>query len=154
MRALLHGRLSDVARARPLCTGLRPFGASSCCMAPPHADALCPHLPNQKPTSLVRTRYEVGSSYSVCRVRAVALRSMRRLPQSPAYHTLKNRLSAVPEIGLLRLQLAQLGGMGTGGGNVGEGGIDWARLSKIYEDVQRRTLHREAGGGQPHAASL
>ena len=27
------------------------------------------------------------------------------LPQSPAFHTLKNRLAAVPEIGLLRLQL-------------------------------------------------
>ena len=32
------------------------------------------------------------------------------LPQSPAYHTLKNRLAAVPELGLLRLQLAQSNG--------------------------------------------
>ena len=74
------------------------------------------------------------------------------LPQSPAYHTLKNRLSAVPEIGLLRLQIAAgaagkgsgsrgRGGGGGGGGGEQAGGIDFSSLLKTYEKVQAR--HKE-----------
>lgn len=74
------------------------------------------------------------------------------LPQSPAYHTLKNRLSAVPEIGLLRLQLASSGhaakgpakGAGAGGG-IGSS-IDFGKLLKTYEEVQAkhaRLLHKQ-----------
>ena len=47
------------------------------------------------------------------------------LPQSPAYHTLKNRLSAVPELGLLRLQLANV--KGDKGGSQASG-IDFEAL--------------------------
>jgi vacuole morphology and inheritance protein 14 len=79
------------------------------------------------------------------------------LPQSPAYHTLKNRLSAVPEIGLLRLQLAQTSVAGGGGGKGGKGSkggdsdasaasIDFRKLLKTYEEVQDkhvRLLHRQ-----------
>ena len=71
------------------------------------------------------------------------------LPQSPAYHTLKNRLSAVPEIGLLRLQIAAGAagkgstsrGGGGGGGGEQAGGIDFSSLLKTYEKVQAR--HKE-----------
>ena len=92
------------------------------------------------------------------------------LPQSPAYHTLKNRLSAVPEIGLLRLQLQSMreagggkgggkGGGGASGGASGGGGkassdgvgsanssIDFRKLLKTYEEVQAkhsRLLHKQ-----------
>ncbi len=87
------------------------------------------------------------------------------LPQSPAYHTLKNRLSAVPEMGLLRLQLAQKGviaaaadarllpkasaaagksssssdgGGSSGGGGGGDG--DFKKLFATYQEVQARHL--------------
>lgn len=74
------------------------------------------------------------------------------LPQSPAYHTLKNRLSSVPEIGLLRLQLAHMnvqagakgGGAGSGAakstGVGGGAGIDFRSLLRTYEDVQAKHL--------------
>jgi len=74
------------------------------------------------------------------------------LPQSPAYHTLKNRLSSVPEIGLLRLQLAhmnvQAGAKGSGGGSGGaksigvggSAGIDFRSLLRTYEEVQAKHL--------------
>jgi hypothetical protein len=64
----------------------------------------------------------------------------RRLPQSPAYNTLKNRLSAVPEIGLLRLQLARGGGGGAHGRGEqhGGGGIDFGGLLKVYEETQSK----------------
>lgn len=72
------------------------------------------------------------------------------LPQSPAYHTLKNRLSAVPEIGLLRLQLAHAressggaksskGGKGSDAGSPGAtGSIDYRKLLRTYEEVQAK----------------
>lgn len=65
------------------------------------------------------------------------------LPQSPAYHTLKNRLSCVPELGLLRLHLAQnppKGGSGASGsqGGSGMGSIDFKALQKTYEEVQAK----------------
>jgi len=64
------------------------------------------------------------------------------LPQSPAYHTLKNRLSAVPELGLLRLQLATQSGGGRGGkgtdASAAAGGVDFKALLKTYEDVQAK----------------
>ena len=60
------------------------------------------------------------------------------LPQSPAYHTLKNRLSAVPEIGLLQLQLAQIGANGPKGGSKTTSGsnIDFNPLLKVYQAAQ------------------
>ena len=62
------------------------------------------------------------------------------LPQSPAYHTLKNRLSAVPEIGLLRLQLVQHGdGSGHAVADGRRAGIDFGALLKTYDQVQ--SLH-------------
>ena len=67
------------------------------------------------------------------------------LPQSPAYHTLKNRLSAVPEIGLLRLQLAQQYGASSrhGAGKLGGGrSIDFRALMRQYEEL--RTSHARA----------
>ena len=82
------------------------------------------------------------------------------LPQSPAYHTLKNRLSSVPEIGLLRLQLAQHA-IGGGGGKSGKGGankqapsggVDFSSLLRKYEEVQAQHLRlmrkqKQRGGG-------
>jgi len=64
------------------------------------------------------------------------------LPQSPAYHTLKNRLSAVPELGLLRLQLATAQ-TGSGRGSKGadhsaNAGCDFKALLKTYEDVRAK----------------
>ncbi len=88
------------------------------------------------------------------------------LPQSPAFHTLKNRLSAVPEIGLLRLQLEQgkqLGhgaskqppaANGKGAAAAADATIDFAALLRTYEAVQekhrarllrhKRPVHAEA----------
>ena len=67
------------------------------------------------------------------------------LPQSPAYHTLKNRLSAVPELGLLRLQLnaqAQIASSGRASKPVADtpaaAGVDYKALLKTYEDVQAK----------------
>jgi len=74
------------------------------------------------------------------------------LPQSPAYHTLKNRLSAVPEIGLLRLQLAAAREGGTSAGKAAKASkasdasgslsttstIDFRKLLKTYEEVQAK----------------
>ena len=59
------------------------------------------------------------------------------LPQSPAFHTLKNRLSAVPEIGLLRLQLEQTSRSGRGGIKHGMA-IDFKALLQTYEAVQKK----------------
>lgn len=65
------------------------------------------------------------------------------LPQSPAYYTLKSRLSAVPEIGLLRLQLAQhnasVGGRACGD-NEAKDNIDFNSLLQQYNGVQ--ALHQ------------
>lgn len=82
------------------------------------------------------------------------------LPQSPAYHTLKNRLSSVPEIGLLRLQLAQHGGSSGGahaGGKSkgGASGIDFNALHKIFHDVQASHLRASrANAKTPRRAGL
>ena len=89
------------------------------------------------------------------------------LPQSPAYHTLKNRLSAVPEIGLLRLQLAHSAGVkgssnagakGSGGGG-GGGSVDFRKMLQTFEEVQakHRDLHKkkqqQARGGVGSSSS-
>lgn len=66
------------------------------------------------------------------------------LPQSPAYHTLKSRLSAVPETGLLRLQVARHAGESrVAGGSTDESTanvIDFGSLLQMYDHVQ--TLHQ------------
>ena len=61
------------------------------------------------------------------------------LPQSPAFHTLKNRLSAVPEIGLLRLQLE---GRKPERPPSGAPHIDFAQLLDAYRAVQEKHLAR------------
>ena len=73
------------------------------------------------------------------------------LPQSPAYHTLKNRLSAVPEIGLLRLQLGQQQQHSKGSkadsskGTNASAPIDFKSLLVTYDEVQAKhlRLHRQ-----------
>jgi|EP00908_Phaeocystis_cordata_P025753 vacuole morphology and inheritance protein 14 len=80
------------------------------------------------------------------------------LPQSPAFHTLKNRLAAVPEIGLLRLQLelrkpaapAERAVQPPGGT------IDFRALLKTYRAVQekhRSCLLRQAQVRRASAAA-
>ena len=80
------------------------------------------------------------------------------LPQSPAFHTLKNRLAAVPEIGLLRLQLelrkpaapAERAVQPPGGT------IDFRALLKTYRAVQekhRSCLLRQAQARRASAAA-
>ena len=66
------------------------------------------------------------------------------LPQSPAFHTLKNRLASVPEIGLLRLQLQQKGGGRIAEASAGGGAkdIDFKGLLKTYQEVQDK--HRKS----------
>lgn len=76
------------------------------------------------------------------------------LPQSPAFHTLKNRLSAVPEIGLLRLQLAQAHGGKPEGGHQPEKGavaLDFAALLRTYEAVQEKHRQRLLRQARPAA---
>ena len=78
------------------------------------------------------------------------------LPQSPAFHTLKNRLSAVPEIGLLRLQLEQTGHSGgrpSSKGASATGGaapeVDFKQLLTTYEAVQEKHRMRLLRGKRP-----
>tara|TARA_B110001452_G_scaffold160789_1_gene133828 strand:+ start:220 stop:2259 length:2040 start_codon:yes stop_codon:yes gene_type:complete len=61
------------------------------------------------------------------------------LPQSPAFHTLKNRLAAVPEIGLLRLQLEVRKTAPTADRG---GAIDFKSLLKTYRAVQEKHRSR------------
>ena len=61
------------------------------------------------------------------------------LPQSPAFHTLKNRLAAVPEIGLLRLQLEV---RKTAPSADRGGAIDFKSLLKTYRAVQEKHRSR------------
>lgn len=93
------------------------------------------------------------------------------LPQSPAYHLLKNRLTSVAELGLLRLQLqttrdaagskasssgkavsasSTVGSKGIDGAAGASSTIDFRKLLKMYEELQakharlaykRRQLH-------------
>lgn len=75
------------------------------------------------------------------------------LPQSPAFHTLKNRLVSVPEIGLLRLQLQH-----QGRGKISEVNakdIDFKGLLKTYQEVQekhRKSLLKQHQGRRIDAA--
>lgn len=78
------------------------------------------------------------------------------LPQSPAYHTLKSRLSAVPEIGLLRLQLAgergDKGAKGAKGDKAPTAGIDFRALAKQYDSVQAQHQHQQQRGANAMAS--
>eukprot|EP00966_Prymnesium_polylepis_P294948 6811112-Prymnesium_polylepis.1 len=76
------------------------------------------------------------------------------LPQSSAFHTLKNRLASVPEIGLFRLQLQQMGK-----GRIAEAGaggaakdIDFKGLLKTYQEVQ--DTHRKSALKQHRARRI
>ncbi|KAL3921109.1 MAG: hypothetical protein SGPRY_005015 [Prymnesium sp.] len=76
-----------------------------------------------------------------------------KLVQSPAFHTLKNRLVSVPEIGLLRLQLQH-----QGRGKISEVNakdIDFKGLLKTYQEVQekhRKSLLKQHQGRRIDAA--
>jgi vacuole morphology and inheritance protein 14 len=65
------------------------------------------------------------------------------LPQSGAYQTLHQRLSAVPHLGLLRLNLGfrekEAGSKGGAGGKGAKGGaVNFAELQTTFETVQAR----------------
>ena len=84
------------------------------------------------------------------------------LPQSPAYHTLKNRLSAVPEIGLLRLQLGQQQQHSKGSKADSSKGasasvpIDFKSLLITYDEVQAKHLrmhHQKKQQNRPGGVS-
>ena len=64
------------------------------------------------------------------------------LPQSSAYHTLKNRLNSVPEIGLLRLSLKGAKPSVNTDGSAAGSSIDFNALLKKYEEVQAKHLRR------------
>ncbi len=62
------------------------------------------------------------------------------LPQSPAFHTLKNRLAAVPDLGIFRLQLEASRGRGAGPKptSATSASVDFVALLSTYREVQGR----------------
>ena len=62
------------------------------------------------------------------------------LPQSPAFHTLKNRLAAVPDLGIFRLQLEASRGRGAGPKptSANSASVDFVALLSTYREVQGR----------------
>ena len=76
------------------------------------------------------------------------------LPQSPAFHTLKNRLAAVPEIGLLRLQLELRDRKNSAHADRAHGAaIDFGALLKTYRAVQEKHSSRTLCQAQARRAS-
>ena len=76
------------------------------------------------------------------------------LPQSPAFHTLKNRLAAVPEIGLLRLQLELRDRKNSAHADRAHGAsIDFRGLLKTYRAVQEKHSSRTLRQAQARRAS-
>ena len=71
------------------------------------------------------------------------------LPQSPAFTTLKGRLAAVPEIGLLRLQLE---GRKPERPPSGAPQIDFGQLLDAYRAVQQK--HRAKDDGKRREARV